>query len=362
MAEKKGNPGCPCCCCEKTPDCTLLDDAFGADTIAAYNQVSGTWSISSGALRTSASHAVILWGTELPAAHSIRVFGLGYTGGLSNNFRYILGWKDADNYLYLRVLNTAYLSLWQVVGGVPTQLTAQKYISPDYVNGGVLVCWLPSQNLLSYTVRDVAEEDDSWGYDHATTADSSNFGTYAGVGTGTITASQVSFSRLQAYSAGENCEHCFCNVCKVGTTPESITIEFEGVENGDCDQCDLFNTTAFVLDPFGHAQCSFYFSNLQTVIDCSPYDYSTPGDYTDIRASITCDDTVTNANSYLNVRVRFYVPGSGYRETFFRKRLGCCKLDCKAAIVPGLILQPYITGADTACAWSNAICRVAAVT
>ena len=348
-----------CCCCDLTPDCTLLNDTFGSDTIADYNQVAGSWSISTGALRIGSSDAVILWDTELPAAHSLYVSGIGSVG--ANNLRYIVGWKDANNFLYLNIRNASYLSLWEVVAGTPNQLTAEVNYSSSNVSQDCLVCWLPSQNLLAYILTGVPGSGSNLGNGHATTADASNFGTYAGVGTGTIAAAEVSFSRMTIYSAGENCAHCFCNVCDVGTTPESITVEFDGVVNNGCDQCTLFNSTAFVLDRQATVMCQFSFANLQNTVDCPNDPYSPTGNYTQITGGISCDDTDTNADSYFTVKVRYYT-GIVYRETIFQVRLGCCKLDCMAAIHQGLVVPPLTVGSYDDCDWSSATCMVTAVT
>lgn len=385
MGWKKGNPGCPCCC-DETPDCTLFQDEGNSSD---YTQVSGTWTWPLAAIETGDDNAVLLYKEALPDDHQVvAAFYLPPYGhvGEANYYLILFAYKDSSNYLYgqlkIEFVNKPFVglsiqttfSIRQVIGGVDTEVVAAAEVSPPTK---IQICFLESTRNVAYILTDSGEYE-TRGSATAVSGGGDPFGNYAGLGTKTLTITdflgnpvplQAIGPGLRLYSSDENCDHCFCNVCDVGTTPSQITVEFEGVANSGCTLCDDFNTNAFVLDRVT-TTCNFLHSNLWETVGCV-VGGTLKARYAEIKGEILCLVSPTRAIFRLTVR---YLNYTVYRNTIFEAELGCCKLDCLATLGDngsygtglaltyiGTFLDNGTPSSDPACDWSNALARITAV-
>lgn len=360
---RKNNPGRPCCC-DADPDCVLLDDDFSSDTIANYTQVSGTWSISGGYLTTGSSSGLIVWATDAGAKHA--VYGIHLlVAGKTNVWKYVVGYASANDYVYVRARN-GNISIWEVVGGVESQLTSEVTVTPSAPGGldpsssawELSVCWSGTTKRVAWKAETIDQGTASAQY---ATATGSGFGNYAGFGTGTLASASVAFAEIIIYKQDENCKHCECNVCDVDTTPDSVTIEFDGVAADGCGECGTFNSTEFVLDRsrFIDPTCYWSFEDLDEVVICGQSYYGDDDYYLELLLLLVCDDPTNNRNARVQLQVRRVVDSVTENVAVFQASLPCCKIDC-LTVLDGLAL-PLISQDDDACDWSNATCTITGV-
>lgn len=385
-------PGCPCCECP-VASCGLHEDDFSSDTIDDYTEISGNWTISSGIASTPDANAVLLWATDAGDQHSVSAILVPPSDIIKQDvFRIIVGWEDSSNYLYARVRCNGFggylLSLREVISGTDSEIKSEIAISKNADNSELIVvaptrillslCYEKTAKRLSYVGASLDSGSAADGMmitvsGEATISNTSGLGNYCGIGTGAVASTSVAFTKFWAYSAGENCIHCFCNVCDVGTSPASITVEFSGVVDGDCSDCDMFNTTSFVLDRRSNS-CAYTFAQLWNTVDCGD-GMATPSEsyWESIEAFFFCSDYATNEGGLFIIRVRYqdYSTKSfvlKYAE--FRLSFECCKVDCMALLtnengvdVPfyGIFRSGPSADSIMACDWTNATATVTAV-
>jgi len=398
----KNKPAKCCCGCEPWTMCLILDDAFSSDTSANYDAVSGSWTIGSGYAQTADDNAVLVWNTDAEPIHSIVAYILrpvtpSLLGDPLTKVDYakiIVGYADSDNYLFAKLklywtgtifspTFRAAASLWKREGGTETQLVAESTFTPSTNESGIFavaLCWRTTDDGYGLSgnlafVPNMIASSAGTGFD-IDVADADFAGLRVGAGTVTLDSAVLKFDRLIAYNAGEFCPHCFCQACADGTTPKSITLEFSGVANGTCGNCNDWNSVAFVIDRSGNG-CAFVELNIDDSVDCGQSG-STPAVpyYNQIRCEIICSGYTGLFTSWTNEGFIFRVdiersgaagsPSIPAKRLRWELNLPCCKVDCRASLLNAKLSIVHPVGTqwteDDACDWSNAMLTVTEVT
>lgn len=109
------------CCCEP---CEILTDTFATDTIANYDQRSGSWSVSGGFLTTTSASALIVSNTAVPSTLSkVHVFAVLKMASSSDKGRVVFAYVDDNNYWFVEVQPGAVdgsMSLYKRASGTNT--------------------------------------------------------------------------------------------------------------------------------------------------------------------------------------------------------------------------------------------------
>lgn len=247
--------------------CDLHVDEFSTDTIANYNQRSGTHTISGGSATTSSAGALLICNTAVPAGvnklHCSGVFTPAGTGGIAT---LIFAYVDDDNYWFAEVKQGpdnptgGTLKLFKRASGTNTQQTATVVVL-NYVAGNqgrMRLCY--DGETVTVTFR---ETSSTVCFTTAKTASVTIAGTKCGIGTGAGSSGSVAcdsfkFNRHPLDKAG--CEHCDdcpaqvvdCVVCHEGTTRAQLLVElYDWEDNGlpgvevDCPNMNGFYVVQF---------------------------------------------------------------------------------------------------------------------
>lgn len=231
------------CCCT----CVYFQDDFSTDQLStAYDQRSGSWTVSSGVLTTTSAGALLRCETEGDGKGKVTVKGkLSSTAG---SWRVVGSYVDDSNYLYLEftytgVGNNATVKMYERVAGVDTQIgqTATDSIAAGSFRT-LTLCW---DGRLAYGTNDSGSFGCLAYYTGA--------GTKAGVGAspgGTATFDDFKFEKH--VTAMTTCPTCQCSFCQEGTMPAQVAIEFDNVANGNvcalCTCCTDLNAATIILD------------------------------------------------------------------------------------------------------------------
>lgn len=200
------------CCCEQT--CLIYQDYFDSD-LSGWDQVSGTWSISSGRLTTSSTNAQILIDQSHTEAEHI-LSGV-VKGAYLDIARFIVAYASSSNYLYAEIRfgssaiygeSCGYIRLYQVTGA-GTSLLKSIDAASIATNWDInfLVCYSATEGIFSINLNAL----DYYGNAYLGANVASLTGQQVGLGTGG-TAASISFDAVNwhkhqsaTYSECSNC-------------------------------------------------------------------------------------------------------------------------------------------------------------
>lgn len=250
---------CSNCCI-----CSFLNDPFTTNTIANYTQVSGSWSISSGRLRTSSSTALIVCNADGPDTAGgvyARIFGV-----VGDVHRVVANYVDANNYLWVEIdrvsSSLVTLSLYDRTSGTDTLIDS---ISRSAGYSGtfetpVRVCW--GEGFASVMWSSSANEYARGAYTAKTG------GLKSGLGVDTLVGSEMSFDDWQMFVPQNNadgspistCQECrTCSPCS-DIEPLEIQAVISGVLAGTgtaaCANCLALNAT-WIFDHDNNFKCYY---------------------------------------------------------------------------------------------------------
>jgi hypothetical protein len=330
-----GRRGRDCYC----PGCVIFADDFAADDLAtAWNQRSGSWSISSGVLSTSSSNAVLTCNTGYPGGgfhnHVIEVSLKASTG---NRSRIIFSY-NAGAYNYVEVYWNGASSIVYIKTSAGATIATS--VSQSFTNG------------TSYTFRVCVTATSAiviWGASSALSGTATSSTTTVGLGTGTTSAALTfdGFSFEKHHSDNSTCKSCGappCGGCLL-SAPALVYASFENVHDGSVgsciESCRLFNTTLF--------ECVYNYTG-STSVSCN-WRASLPG--------LSC------AAGWIGVDITLYKISSVQAELFVVPHVGgnygfLKDIDipsgCYESIVGDVPL--YINTATTYCDFADATCHI----
>lgn len=233
------------CCC----GCDIVYDAFTTDSLSTtYDVDSGTWSVSSGKLRTSSANALLLAKSSVPASHSTEAFYTVSSPSSYESVRFVVSAIDSDNYLWAQVQIVPSPPRWNLQIGKResgSDTTIDELDGVAGASGWVRVCYSDSGDLTAVytsggeldTQKKIVSADVTW-----------SGGTKSGVAVlGNSSPGEVTFDVLVIGKKSSNCYECHCNKCETGTWPGEVEIEFSGVADGACFDAATLNSTTYYL-------------------------------------------------------------------------------------------------------------------
>jgi hypothetical protein len=245
-------PACGGCC--GSAGCIIFSDNFSSDNLATdWDNRSGSWSVSGGALSSTSSSALIVTVAETDGvATGAHLTALLYMDTTSDIGLLILGYSDDDNYWFLEVQPGAAngtLKLFERAGGVDLQLGSTQTITGLIAGQTVTACLSIGGGAIVAQTTFGSERDSVLSFGSPAMAN-----TAAGVGTGSG-SSYVEFDDVQFKehrADNENCGNCQVTTCTALCTsvPASMTLTFDGFTDGgdanSCTCCEAANS-AFVI-------------------------------------------------------------------------------------------------------------------
>jgi len=250
------NPGCNCC-----GGCLVFTDDFSSgDALSvSYTGDTGSFAKSGGVVTTTSASKMLLWNQDGPAAGAIAAQA-GFKSSVSGNkVRVIVAYKDANTYMGAEwQIKTGtpngYLALFEVVGGVETQLISRTINVATNTVRFLRACYDPSLNLLS-SMLVVAATDVTVGIlgRRLHSEVTASTGLICGFGTGPTVTGTVTIDDFKVYSPTEGDTDCpVCSICQGCTEdlldqPDQLSVVIDGlVSSGSpCSQaeCDALEGT-----------------------------------------------------------------------------------------------------------------------
>lgn len=235
-----------CYCC--TLACTILTDNFGTDTIANYDQRSGTWTVGSGTLSTASASGLIISNTTLrddigQVVVSIAGIGTGEIAGV------VGAYIDDDNYLLaeLECVNSG-TSEWEIriierVAAANTTIIERTQVFLNALSfHGIKLCWNGTH--ASITLDASPGANAMW--------QSTLVGNKAGmaVTNNTGTMNFDGFNLLDSFDNISTCAECdthCASACIGHTSTMQVQADISSIGSGTCGDCSALNTT-HILD------------------------------------------------------------------------------------------------------------------
>lgn len=199
-----------CTCCDgPTPpfNCFILSDDFNRDDAATlgadWNEVAGSWAIDTATAETSSSNAIAVSAADItPAVPYVLYAGIG---GVVNS-RLIFDYVDSSNYHYLErqaAFTWGQIALVKVTGGSPSTIGTQFLGPGDYASGVLQLRACVKAGVVQLNLGSVNRN-----LSFSTTL---HGGTYAGIGTGSVSGAVEFHTFLFAFHASES--HPTCPFC-----------------------------------------------------------------------------------------------------------------------------------------------------
>ena len=248
--------------CERTSfTCEYFRDDFDRDDLGcAFTVPAGSAAIASGKLTTSTSGTIVLSEAIHPRAianTTLNVTGIKTTSAEGTLVKFILGYVDANNYVFAEVRvgdffgNFYHAKIYRRVGGVNTLLVQSvKFIngavhSGPTANWNASFCWTSNTLTLEIT-------GDTFSYIGLTAPGTK---CRAGIGIGSGATGTVSFDAINLHRSQSaldlGCSSCRleCESCLDQFMPPYLIAEVDGFTEmvpSDCGECSLANATYVV--------------------------------------------------------------------------------------------------------------------
>ena len=240
--------GWPCCGCEIcADDWTGIGDGTDVSTGTAcgWTEDAGSWSVTSNAVTTTSSSAILRSNTAHPDGTGEQSLSVSLKSSASNDLiRVIVGYVDSSNYHFAEVKTGAsgYLKIFKRSAGSNTELDS---ISTTYFAAGtartLTVCINDAQTTITATTPNTAV---CGGYATTVPASADEFG----LGTGGTVTGTVTFDDFTATSTASDCPDCD-GCCEFCTIPSELQVTQSGWANSVCpvfNDCPSLDSTAIL--------------------------------------------------------------------------------------------------------------------
>lgn len=244
-------PG-PNCCDTTTATC----DDLATDDLANYTQVSGTWTKPGTIIQTTDANALLVFNTPQPDGEPYGRVSFNLTLPDSGEVRLILGYQDANNYLFLEVeeIGATFYDVWigHRTGGADVYLEGAGRFSGLGSNNRFDLCYNGDRLSAFYQAGSTgldAPLTGTWG---------SKFAIQTINITGTPGFHTAVFYPINGGESGDECTGCspacqFCDSSARGLliplTPVDLQLYLTGVANSGCANCvALFEGATFLLE------------------------------------------------------------------------------------------------------------------
>lgn len=251
----KNKAGCTCCA---PSDCEILADGFDRDD---SDTLGGTWTETSGDIDIAGNLAVVASGVTGRAISStthtgnIRVTMDILAGGLGTRFRIILGYTDANNFIFADVLvngASSSIRLWQRDAGTESDLGNVSLSLSSGVTYEFFACYKSRVFVAGITgSSSVAGSVDVF----------FTFGTQFGFQVQAVFG-DASVNDFLARKVEEGCDDCVapdvdveCENCIDDVLPKYFLVELDGFADDACTECELWNA-AYIVGVGAGGTCS----------------------------------------------------------------------------------------------------------
>jgi len=287
------SPGC--CCSPVEAGCEVLNDPFDrpdSDTLG------GTWTELSGDVDIAGNLAVVASGVTGRAISSttylgnIRITMDILAGGLGTSFRILLGYTDANNFLYatatINFVSTVKVFIREA--GVDTELASQNQTMTTGVTYEFFACFRSGLFAAGITGGNTAAS-----FVFPSFPFGSSFGFQIAAVSGDASINDYLATKVQ-----DGCDDCvvpdevLCASCVDGVIPRYFLVTLAGFLNDWCTDCGMYNTS-FIIG-MGATSCSgsvLYPGQARGAAPCGNFDNSGFGSQTQVNlAFLTGPDRI----------------------------------------------------------------------
>lgn len=249
---KKNNPGCNCC----TPTCAIFSDNFDRSNTSSmgssWDERAGDWSISSNAAVCSIADGLMVTTQTQPDAEPSGYVSAIINCNTSNDVaRLVIGYVDDNNFYFcqVRFTNTeSYIQLGRKNAGTVSLYGFEATLFEGARNVDTLVRLCYADGVLTAQIFDGSIESAVYAsVDQSVTITGTKVGIATGTRAGVIAFRSFDWQHRLSVSRPD-CPSCApaCILCEDGTWPYAVQVEFDGVTNNGCANCNDFNTTVFI--------------------------------------------------------------------------------------------------------------------